>query len=62
MKRCTMCECEKDEDNFYYDSATDRLTSMCKPCVIKYNSTKRKFKRIGRVFSREEFKRKKMYI
>jgi hypothetical protein len=62
MKKCTMCETEKEYDEFYYDSATDRQTSMCKPCMSRYNATRQRYKRMGRVFNRSTFKREKGYL
>lgn len=61
MKTCTVCGVPKDEGDFYYDSATDRLTSKCIPCMKRYNAIYRAFKRMGMKLTTKEFRDSKLY-
>jgi hypothetical protein len=53
MKICSMCREYKDESEFYYNKkALDKLTYLCKSCMIKHQ---RQYNRIPERFDKKEF-------
>lgn len=61
MKKCSCCEIEKEYDEYYYNSTTDTLVAMCKPCYTRYSSLKRRANLKGAIFNVKIYKEKKLY-
>jgi hypothetical protein len=62
MKTCTVCKITKDENEFYYDSATERYTAKCCSCTSKFVAMSRHYKRVGKKLTTKEFRDNKLYL
>ena len=62
MKTCSVCTIEKEYDEFYYNSSTDTLVSMCKTCYKRYTALKRRADQRGVAFNAYEFRQRKLYL